>query len=355
MSLPKMNLVARLKRGQKASRSHLALLSLIAIAGFSLATTAGCGNQLPVSHQEITVSGQGLASDHRKAWMSPEAKTKDLLYVADQNANEVYVYSYPGQKPMGKMVGFTQPGGECVDTSGDVFITNYGAGTIVEYKHGATQAIATLNDPGAYPFGCAFDPVTGNLAVTNSATYGGYGHGNLLIYPKASGTPTTYTNPSIYWYGYCTYDAKGTLYVDGYAPYSTFQVATLIENGSTLNNIYIDNPGAYAGSIQWRGKYLAIADVKGFEGGQRGPQDIDLAKLSGSTGKVVKTLALAVNPYANAGINVEFWISKDTVIMPFAERIGYSPTFIGMWGPTGVRSGSIGGFQYATGVTLSLH
>jgi hypothetical protein len=288
--------------------------------------------------------------------MSPEAKTEDLLYVADQNANKVYVYSYPEEKLVGTLAGFTQPGGECVDTSGNVFITNYGAGTIVEYQHGSTRAIATLSDSGAYPYGCAFDRVTGNLAVTNSESYGGYGHGDLLIYPKARGTPAIYTDPNIYWYGYCTYDGKGTLYVDGYAISSTYQIAELGEHEDALHDIYVRNPGTYAGSIQWRGKYLAIADDKGFGEGQRGPQSIDLVKVSGSMGRIVKSLALAVNPFANAGINVESWIANDTVFMPYAQRIGYSPTLVGSWHyPTGTRTGSISGFQYATGVTLSLH
>jgi DNA-binding beta-propeller fold protein YncE len=287
--------------------------------------------------------------------MSPEAKAEDLLYVADQNANKVYVYSYPREKLVGTLAGFTQPGGECVDTSGNVFITNYGAGTIVEYQHGGTKAITTLNDPGAYPYGCAFDPITGNLAVTNSATYGGYGHGDLLIYPKARGTPATYTDPNIYWYGYCTYDGKGTLYVDGYAISSTYQIAKLAEGDEVLDDVYVYNSGTYAGGLQWKGKYLAIADDRGFGEGQRGPQAIDLVKVSGSTGRIVKTLALAVNPFANAGINVEMWIASDTVIMPYAQRMGYSPTLIGTWRyPTGTRTGNITGFQYAVGVTLSM-
>lgn len=127
-----------------------------------------------------------------------------------------------------------------------------------------------------------------------------------------------------------------------------------LRSAEYLTDIYIYNPGTYAGSLQWRGKHLAIADDKGFEEGQKGPQAIDLVKISGPTGRIVKTLALAVAPFSNAGVNVEFWIANDTVIMPYAQRIGYSPTLVGSWHyPTEVRIATMSGFQYVASVTIS--
>jgi hypothetical protein len=61
--------------------------------------------------------------------MLPEAATEDLLYVS--NLQNVAVYSYPEGKRVGTLKGFYRPFGECVNSTGDVFIANQN--TIVEY------------------------------------------------------------------------------------------------------------------------------------------------------------------------------------------------------------------------------
>ena len=69
----------------------------------------------------------------------------------------MYVYSYPGGVLKQTLLGFTDPGGECVDANGDVFITNTGGSDILEYAHGARNPSATLKDAGEFPIGCAVD------------------------------------------------------------------------------------------------------------------------------------------------------------------------------------------------------
>jgi hypothetical protein len=329
-------------------------LSVYAIA----AVLSGCGgSQMPLPVPNAAQNPLRATHVERAAsWMLPEAKGDDLLYVADQGANKVYTYSYPAGKLVGTLTGFDEPGGECVDTSGDVFITNFGAANIVEYPHGGASVIATLTDPSAYPFGCSFDRKTGDLAVTNWGTYGGYLHGDLAIYKDAQGAPMTYTDPSIYWYYYCTYNDSGNLFVDGYTTYSHFLVAELPRGKAALRDITINNPGKYAGSMQWSGKYLAIANDGGFGSGQKGPQLIDQVKVSGSTGTVINTIRLYDSWYGNAGVSVQFWIVKGNVIMPWAKGSGYSPKYVGIWRyPAGGKSiKAINGFEYATGVTVSL-
>ena len=75
--------------------------------------------------------------------------------------------SSPRGEPRLKLTGFATPYGECVDEKGDVFILNFDGESIVEYAHGGTAPIATLNDPGEKPSGCSVNPATGDLAVTN--------------------------------------------------------------------------------------------------------------------------------------------------------------------------------------------
>jgi hypothetical protein len=89
----------------------------------------------------------------------------DLLYITG-GTNEVYVFSYPDGKLVQTLTGLQNPNGECVDPSGDIYITQ-STGDIVEYAHGGGSPINTFY--AAYAtYGCAVDPTTGNLAA---ATY----------------------------------------------------------------------------------------------------------------------------------------------------------------------------------------
>ncbi len=80
-------------------------------------------------------------------------KSGSLLYVSDTESGDVYVFNYPKGTPAGTITGLTDPGGECVDAKGNVFVTNTGGSNVLEYAHGGTAPIATLKDPGFFPIG----------------------------------------------------------------------------------------------------------------------------------------------------------------------------------------------------------
>ena len=71
----------------------------------------------------------------------------DLLYLTDEGADDVYVYSWPRGELKGTLTGFDAPNGECVDKAGDVFVANEDESQILEYAHGGTSPIETLSDP----------------------------------------------------------------------------------------------------------------------------------------------------------------------------------------------------------------
>ncbi len=80
--------------------------------------------------------------------MLPEARGESLAYVSDSGTTGlVYVFSYPTGKRVGTLTGFYFPTGECVDKHGDVWVLNMSPEVIVEYAHGGTSPIATLDDP----------------------------------------------------------------------------------------------------------------------------------------------------------------------------------------------------------------
>ena len=123
----------------------------------------------------------------RASWMSPAAASaKSLLYVSDAGTFEVYAYAFPSLALTGTLTGFNRPQGECSDRAGNVWITNTNSLNLLEYAHGGTNAIADLADPTGYPVGCAVNPATGDLAVTNLFDLSG---GGGFSYTKMHAVP----------------------------------------------------------------------------------------------------------------------------------------------------------------------
>jgi len=193
--------------------------------------------------------------------MDPNAKNQDLMYVTNSRSGDVTVLTYPAGSEAGVIAGFSEPEGECVDSTGDVFIADRFNHRTQEFAHAGTVPIQILDYPGAQPFGCSVDPVTGNLAVTNGARTK-KAETVVAVYAGATGTPHTYAlkgfNAS-----WCGYDDRGNLYVDGVqvGHHHTFVLEELPKDGTALVPISIDQTINYAGSVQWDGKYMMIADL----------------------------------------------------------------------------------------------
>ncbi|HEY2555390.1 MAG TPA: hypothetical protein VGI15_09065, partial [Candidatus Cybelea sp.] len=204
----------------------------------------------------IGKAGRTEHPDRRRSWMSPDAKKSSLLlYISDEASGDVYVYAYRSPNHLGKLVGtltgFSTPSGECVDKAGDVFVTNTGADDIIEYAHGGTTAINTLADlPGEFPYSCAIDRTTGNLAVTD--LFSSYGSGNVAIFPNAQGTPSIYTDPDFGGMYFVAYDNAGNLFLDGTPSGSGEFVFGELPNGSsTITTIALNTSISFPGGVAW--------------------------------------------------------------------------------------------------------
>lgn len=192
--------------------------------------------------------------------MAREAASQNLLYVSDESASDVYVYSYPKGKLQGTLTGFDGPVGECVGKTGNVFIANYDAANILEYAHGGTSPVATLKDSGYYPSDCAIDPTTGNLAVTNEYATSS-AHGNVVIFNGAKeSSKKHYYDANIFYYFFCGYDNKGNLFVDGTPSTGGFVLAELPHGSASFRDISLHQSVAFPGAIQWDGTHLAVGD-----------------------------------------------------------------------------------------------
>lgn len=240
-------------------------VSLTFVAAVSAAMLGGCGggalqSSPPASNVVPRAAWQSrLPQSHRGSWMSPAAKGNNLVYISNfESPIGVYVYSYPGGTPMGMLTGFTFPQGECVDKSGDVFITDEVANDIVEYAHGGTTPIQTLSDPGAGPNACSIDPTTGNLAVANIVPSGS-GFGTVSIYAGATGSPSVDVDPFMAFLSFCGYDNQGHLFVDGSNSAFNFELDEFAGGG--FQQIELDDLTiTTAGAIQWDGRFLDLGD-----------------------------------------------------------------------------------------------
>jgi hypothetical protein len=286
----------------------------------TLAILAGCGGSPPPIGARGAMTqafSNATPAMRRTSWMLPGAKSGDLLYASLSRDNELDVFSYPQGKLMGTLMGVEGPSGLCTDSAGDVWITivhgGYGGG-MLEYAHGGTSPMALLKDP-RYPRGCAVDPTTGNLAVTNNAFSG---PGDVAIYKHARGKPTLYSAPNMYNYDFCGYDNKGNLFVDGLG-----ELAELPKGSTTFTSITVDK-GAPGGQVQWDGKFITFATYS--------LRAIYRIKVSGKTGTVVGVTHLRGVGTQNISSS---WIQATIALAPIGEK----SDGIGFWEyPAGGRS-----------------
>jgi hypothetical protein len=229
--------------------------------GVALAFLAGCGGS-----QSFAAPGATGVS-----WVRAEAKSSDLLYVSNPGNNTVTVYSYQSRKLVGALDGFSSPAGLCADTAGDVWITNQGGYDVVEYAHGGTQPIRTLDDGGEQPLACSVDKTTGNLAVLNAD--------DVAIYPDATGSPTTYTGGGVYGDDALGYGAHGDLLVDG-GSYDTGKIiafAQLPSGVTQLKPVVLSKTLQWAPPtfVQWDGQFWVV-----------GSATLDWFRITGKNGKL---------------------------------------------------------------------
>jgi hypothetical protein len=218
-----------------------------------------------------------------QSWISPEAvKATSLLYISDLTTYEVYIYTFPGLKLVGKLTGFSQPQGECSDSAGDVWIVDTNTRQMFEFRHALKHAVKTLIDPTGYPVSCAIDPTTGNLAVTN--IYDFSGAGGVLIYRHATGTPGTFSNPRQFYYYFAGYDAAGDLYVSGQDINKAYMLSVLPKGKSSMSTVSLKGGKiGFPGTVQWVRSTLVLGDQ---ECNHRKSSCLFEASVSGTTAKI---------------------------------------------------------------------
>jgi hypothetical protein len=317
---------------RRATNNRLGLNRYALTSCVVAAMLAGCGgSQPPVGRAAAMVQAPASAAHARRGtpWMLPEAKSGDLLYVSSftpEEGKNISVYSYPGGRRVGELAPAYAPG-LCSDAAGNVFVVETELEEIVEYAHGGTQPIATLSDEYNFPRGCAVDPTTGNLAVAGGNFPGYYVTANVAIFPHATGSPTVYYDYDDLTFSWCTYDNQGNVFANGRNfEKGASNLAELPAGASTFSQVSVQNANVHGnGSIQWDGRYLAVAKL--YPGNnKKGPATIYQLQISGQNGKAVNTIALQGSHVSdrNGWITQQCWIQNHRIISPEStnNRIG---------------------------------
>lgn len=278
-------------------------------AGALITASAACsGSGAPINstpagdlptHQ--TVSRQVLAQRFAGSRIDPAAVPKKLLYVSDISAGAVEIYTYPEMTFAGYIVGFVEPTALCTDRAGNVWVGDYKGFAVYEFAHGATTPLNVLTADLDGPTGCAIDPKSGNLAVTNSA-------GWVDVFPNAAGTPKHYTLVPGQIPFFDTYDNQGNFFVDGDSPSVSFFLLELTAGSSAFTPIALNQPPPQPGGLQWDGKDLVVGDLFGtlyLTQGANVVNTIALGEQQGMEGfyiapahrKILATSSGAVNLY----------------------------------------------------------
>jgi hypothetical protein len=192
--------------------------------------------------------------DHGRSWMLPqkEGARSTLIYAADDQTYDVSVYDYSDGKFVGTLTGFDVPYGGCVDAKGDVYITNYGAGTVVEYAHGGTKVINTY-DSGGTPIGCSVDS-KGDVAVSS------FDPGAVVF---AGGSPkkgVTYSGGACTYLWSMGYDHSGNLIGVGETSSGGRCYAGLLAGATSMSSLSFSGTIDFPGGTMWDGKYIALGD-----------------------------------------------------------------------------------------------
>ena len=229
--------------------------------GGALALLVGCGgSQPPIGTPGAMLQTSAIATHagRGRSWMLPEAKNSDLLYIST-SAGTVDVYDYNSRIQVGSLTGFENPGGECVDKTGDIWITNSDASNVLEYAHGGTTPMQTINTNG-HPFGCSVD-ANGDLALAVTP------NGNvskIQIFKVGS------LNGAIYHDTHCDplwtpgYDINGNLSFEGeqLSQYSyKINVCELPAGSTSVRRVEFNKKIRGLGGIMWDGKYVTLVDT----------------------------------------------------------------------------------------------
>jgi hypothetical protein len=198
---------------------------------------------------------------------------------------------------------------------------------------------------GYFPFGCAVDPASGDVAVANYSAQPS-GPGSLSVFRAGAFFPTTYTDPDFNAYFFCSYDDHGDIFVDGADTNSYHTEFAELPNGSgSFKAIALDKTIGFPGGVQWDGTYMAVQDTES--------RVLFRFKITGSRGKSAGAVRFKSD---RSTLLHQFWIAGHAIVTPYGT-FSRLVRDVGSWPyPAGGSLTKSIGVAHATelvGVTLS--
>ncbi len=247
------------------------------------------------------------------SWMAQgAAKQSSLLYVSNQGARDVTVYTYSDGNDLrlvGTLSGFDKPSGMCTDKSGDVLVTDSYARRIYRYHHGGTKRVEIIQERGtSVPNSCAVDPTTGDVATADQFNGDGKPVGVVKIYTAGERDGKKYFVGKIQPY-YVAYDGKGNLFADAQNAYNHNVTLSEMAKGNTYFIRLTVAGGALnvPGAIQWIKPTLLI----GNETSDSVAPFADKLFISGQTATIVGQVPFPSSQQASG-----FYRRADRIVVP---------------------------------------
>ena len=290
-------------------------------AAFLAACSGYAGTQTPTTNVNpatlVTAPGirpnfarQGIAGPLIRPHCCARQKT---LFVSDAFGGSsftgtVYMFDYVSGKSLGQVAqppeGFLEVQGGCSDNGGNVYFANTSLSTIDEYAHDGSY-VATIQDSGQYPVGCAYDRTTDDLAVSNIRASGG-GSGSISIFHDGVLQHTYYLpSGSVYFLAY--QDDTGILWLDGSNSSGQFQLYKFFNGIFTPVRITGGSIG-FPGGVAWSAKTHAIN-----VGDQATFSSPTIYQIS-TTGRILGSTVLACDQPSDICDVVEFAIKGPGIV-----------------------------------------
>ena len=160
------------------------------IPGSASAQPSGAqsNQQLGFLSQQARTKASSWRANPGPGWISPGALTGRLVYVSDENGQAVYIFPQIGQNqaPIGKITsGVAAPNGLFVDAAENLYVCNFGGGTVSVYHKATLTPYRTLTGAGS-----AIDVVVGLDGTVYVSDWDSGSAGHVLEYPKHHNKPS---------------------------------------------------------------------------------------------------------------------------------------------------------------------
>ncbi len=179
-----------------------------AVLVFSVTALGAC------SAQGGAVPAGARAAAH--SWLDARVKPKEILYVSDPFLGVVNLYdaSRKDGRPIGQLGDFKQPEGLFVDSSKDLWVTNFGGRNVLGFREGSLFPFFELSDTSGHPNAVCSGAYSPTFYVVNLESAKGGDGQTIDVYANESKKPTSMlTDTNAANLLSCAVNGKGSLFV----------------------------------------------------------------------------------------------------------------------------------------------